>query len=155
MIPELLPLIPPQHVQYGEVFCGGLSFLFAKPKSKHEFINDFDLRVSNFWDVCKNKNEFEELKHLVKNTLHNENDYIKSKEILSKGIENKVWYAWSLWVQTTISFSNKINGGFAFSSDGRKQSGTTRRKREEFDFWIHDRMKDVEVFNRDAIELIL
>jgi len=152
LVGELLKIIP-QHIQYVEPFCGGATLFWKKNKSRHEVINDYDLKVSNFWDVCKS--DFDKLQHLIQNTLHSEHEYHKARKIiLENNISDKVLFAWAFWVAITISFSNKIDGGFAFSNDNN-QSNNTRRKRELFNSFIYERLKDTEIFNRDAIELIL
>jgi DNA adenine methylase len=150
LVEMILPMMP-KHIQYVEPFCGGATLFWKKRKSEHEAINDYDLRVSNFWFVLKT--DFERLQFLIQNTLHSEHEHQKAKEILSNPIEDKVLFAWAFWVQTTMSFSNKIFAGFAFSNE-RAQSKTTRAKRETFNLHLYDRIKDAEIFNRDAIELI-
>lgn len=151
LISEILPIIP-KHIQYVEPFCGGASVFWSKQKSDHEVINDINQAVFNFWYVCKT--DFDNLKLKIENTLHSENEYITAREILKKEITDKTLYAWAFWTSIALSFSNKLNGGFAFSSTGI-HSQNTRKKRESFESYIYERMKDVEIFNRDAIELIL
>lgn len=152
LISEIIPLIP-NHIQYVEPFCGGASIFWHKEKSEHEVINDSNLAVYNFWNVCKN--DFEKLKHKIENTLHSENEYIAARDIIkNEEINDKVMYAWAFWTSIALSFSNKLNGGFAFSNNGI-HSQNTRKKRESFESHIYERIKDVEIFNRDAIELIL
>lgn len=150
LISELLPLIP-RHTQYVEPFIGGASLFFAKPPSSHEVINDYDLRVANFYDVLQN--DFVRLKEKIKQTLHHEHIYRQTKAIMKEGCNDKLEYAWAFWVQTNMSFSNKLLAGFAFANDSSrvKQTGN---KRMQFENVFYDRIKYVEIFNRDAIELI-
>lgn len=151
LVEAILPMMP-KHIQYVEPFCGGATLFWRKRKSEHEAINDYDLRVSNFWDVCKT--DFEKLQHLVHHTMHSEAEHQRAKEVLTNPIADKALFAWAFWVQTTMSFSNKLFAGFAFSNE-RAQSKTTRAKRADFTEVIYHRLKDAEIFNRDAIELIL
>ena len=152
LISEILPLIP-THEQYVEPFCGGATIFWAKPKSSHEVINDYDKSVSNFWHVCKT--DFDKLNQMISETLHSESEYIKAKNILQGNQDSdSVTYAWAFWTSIALSFANKINGGFAFSNTGI-HSKNTRKKREAFDEEVYERIKDVEIFNRDAIDLIL
>ena len=152
LVKELLKRIP-NHTQYVEPFCGGATLFWIKQKSRHEVINDYESAVYNFWNVCKT--DFEKLQHLVVNTMHSEEEYHTARKIiLSNNISDKVLFAWAFWVTITISFSNKIDGGFAFSNDSI-QSKNTRKKRDNFNSYIYERLKDTEIFNRDAIELIL
>ena len=151
LVSEILSLMP-NHTQYVEPFCGGSTLFWAKNKSDHEVLNDYDLSIANFWEVCKT--DFDNLKILIDKTLHSETEYIMAREILKKGNTDKVLYAWALWTSIALSFANKINGGFAFSNTGI-HSKNTRKKREAFNSDIYERIKDTEIFNRDAIDLIL
>lgn len=150
LIPELLPLIP-KHQQYGEPFCGGASLFWAKKPSPNEFINDYDLMVSNFWQQLQ-KN-FEPLQDLIQHTLHHEGDHIRAKEILKSEMTDPVLYAWAFWVQTQMSFSFRLFGGFRFSNgrgEGRSLATAKQRLKHEY----YERLKNVTIFCRDAIELI-
>lgn len=150
LVSELLPLIP-KHVQYVEPFCGGAALFWAKNPSQHEVINDYDLRIFNFWEVLQN--DFELLQKKIQLTLHSEAIYYKAKDILKNEIKDKVEFAWAFWVQTNMSFGKKIFGGFAFDTHG-ESTGLVVNKIKRFDFNIHKRLSGVEIFNRDAIELI-
>lgn len=52
-----------------------------------------------------------------------------------------------------MSFGNKIFSGFAFSELG-KPTKTSAAKRESFTIDYANRLKDTEIFTRDAVELI-
>jgi DNA adenine methylase len=151
LLDVLIPMIP-QHTQYVEPFCGSASLFWAKPKTENEVINDFDLRVVNFWRVLQS--DFHALQQKIEQTLHHENNHTVAKQILKAEIVDPVEYAWAFWVQTVMSFSFKIFGGFAFSLE-RQESKTIRIKREQFTIEYYNRIKDVCIFNRDAIDLIL
>ncbi len=56
-------------------------------------------------------------------------------------------------MQTNGSFSNKIGAGFGFDQDGR-QAGVLAQKRRGFTEAYLERLDLVEVFSRDAVELI-
>lgn len=150
MVKEILPLIP-KHTQYVELFFGGGSVFFAKPRSEHEVINDLNLQVINFYKVLKT--DFDKLNKLIQATLHSEYDYQKSMDILKAPLENKIEYAWAFWCQTTLCFSNIIYGGFAFGNDERC-ARTTYNKKLNFDERYLRRIEKAEIFNRDALELI-
>lgn len=150
LLSEILPLIP-DHQQYVEPFCGGASLFWAKDPSYHEAINDSDERVINFWRVLQT--DFDRLKQMIENTLHHELSHKKAKEILMLPISNPLEYAWAFWVQTQMSFSHKIFAGFAFNNTPNRTG--LKSKREVFTNAIFDRIKDTEIFCRNAIELIL
>lgn len=150
---EILPLIPPRlDGQYVEPFFGGGAIFWAKRPHKAEAINDYDLRVSNFWHCVKY--EFEALQWLVQNTMHSEEEYIRAGEVLNAGLQgNEVDFAWAFWVQTNMSFSSKLHGGFAFGRDERCAASISN-KRAAFTSALSSRLSRVEIFNRDALDLI-
>ncbi len=149
LVSEILPLLPP-HVQYVEPFTGGGAIFFAKTKSKNEVINDFDGRITNFYRVAATK--FEELQLMIQGTAHSEVEHRRSSDMLKAGTGTDVELAWALWVQCNMSFGHMIFGGFAFSEGG--QAGSTANKRAGFTEVYLRRLRDVEIFSRDAVALI-
>lgn len=149
LVTEILPLIP-EHIQYVEPFTGGGAVFFAKPKSKNEVINDIDSRVANFYRVAQNK--FPQLQEAIMATLHSEENHARSMEILKGTNDSDVDYAWAFWVQTNMSFGHKIYSGFRFSESGEGKN--TANKRDNFTEAYMERLREVEIFQRDAVELI-
>jgi len=149
LIRHLLPLIPP-HRQYVEPFFGGGALFFAKSPSENEVINDSDNNVINFYEVLQN--DFPALEKRIKSTLHSEYSHKQAGEILKNGA-GKVDKAWAFWVQTNLSFSNKINMGFAFGNDCRCAQ-LTRNKRDGFTDIYKQRLESAEIFCRDALAII-
>jgi DNA adenine methylase len=152
LVPEILKLIP-DHKQYVEPFTGGAAVYFAKPPSEAEVINDLDNRLVNFYRVLKNKEKFLKLQQMVEATLHSESDYRRAGEILHNGLKSEVEYAWALWIQTNLSFSNILGGSFAFGNDDRC-CNVTNNKKKAFDFRYYHRLERTEIFCRDAVNLI-
>jgi DNA adenine methylase len=150
LVPEILPLIP-KHTQYVEPFCGGAAVFWAKEPSQHEVINDLDGRVVNFYRVLQTR--FDELQSMIRGTLHSEAEYRWAKSVLLDNEADELDRAWALWVQTNMSFSNKIFGGFGFEQNTGKVSGVAA-KRAEFEVY-NGRLEKVEVFSRDAVDLII
>lgn len=149
LIPEILPLIPP-HVQWVEVFCGGAAVTFAKQPSHNEVINDIDSRLTNFyWQM---KTNFKELQSLIQATMHSENHYKNAEKVIEDESETPVRKAWAYWVRTQMAFSFIYGGGFAFGETGSAKN--TANKRDNFTTMYEERMRCIEVFNRDAVELI-
>jgi DNA adenine methylase len=151
LVPELLKLIP-EHLQYVEPFCGGATLFWNKQPSVHEVLNDFDNRVINFWEVLQT--DFEPLQFLIQKTLHSEYYHKLAAKILKEPITNRVEFAWAFWAQTNMSFTNVIGAGFAFNNSG-KLSNLLFNKRKEFTEYFRNRLEKVEIFNRDALDLIL
>lgn len=149
LIPELLRLIPP-HKQYVETFTGGGTLFWCKPPSHNEVINDMNTAVTNFyWQV---KTNFEALEKMISATLHSEAHYLRSREIVNEEKADPLERAWALWCQTSMTFSSIIGGGFAFGTNGCGY--TTKNRRERFTDKYAQRLESVEIFTRDAIELI-
>ena len=150
----ILPLFP-KHIQYVEPFVGGGSIFFAKRPSDNEVLNDFDEKITNFYRVAKHPDKFKELQILIQGTLHSESDYLKSRDILKKfkASDSDVELAWALWCQCQLTFSHIIYGGFAFGETGMGRG--TANKRDNFTEKLLERLRTTEIFQRDAVELIL
>lgn len=149
LVKDILPLFP-KHIQYVEPFTGGGALFFAKPPSKNEVINDLNGWVTNFYRTAKTN--FSELQKLIQGTAHSEIDHKKSSEILKTGNGSDLEIAWALWVQTNLSFGHTIFGGFAFSEGGQGKSSAN--KRDGFTEKYLQRLRNVEIFQRDAVDLI-
>lgn len=130
--------LPRHHV----FFSPGYTFIYTKGElSGIPKLNTvFDRLKLPGADVSFSKEEYHEL-------LHSE-----AKEILQAPMVDPVSFAWAFWVQTQMSFSFRLFGGYAFSNNG--EANNTRNKREGFKPVIYNRIKKVEIFHRDAIDLI-
>jgi DNA adenine methylase len=147
----ILSLIPAHHV-YVEPFFGGGAVFFAKNQSPVEVINDLDDRVINFYRIVKTR--FDELQNLIIGTLHSETEHKRAGMILRQESPDPVELAWAFWVQTNLSFGKKLHGGFGFDNIGRS-SRATDFKRKGFTKAYCERLERVEVFCRDACQLII
>ena len=147
---EILPLIP-RHVQYVEPFFGSGAIFWSKPKSKNEVINDLNKSVTNFYWVLKTN--FTELQKLIQATLHSEILYTQAKEMLRDENCPSLEKAWAFWVGCNMAFGHVLFGGFAFGETG--SGGGTKNKRDNFTDKFSKRLEHCEIFNRDAVELIL
>lgn len=150
LVDEILPLVP-KHKLYVEPFLGGGAVFFAKPKSSAEVINDIDGRVTNFYRVIQTK--YDELALMIKGTAHSEIEYKRAKEILKSGNGTDVELAWAFWVQTNMSFGNILLGGFAYDRIN-KSSLNNANKRDSFTEKYAERLREVTIFQRDAVEVI-
>ncbi len=152
MLKHILPIIP-EHRLYCEPFVGGAAVFFSKPKSEIEVINDLNGDVVNFYQVCKN--EFGLLRYLIQSTphsrkVHREADYIlKNPEAFTS-----VRRAWAFWVQTNISFSSKIHGGYAYEKKSDKTIKRTFKKKLNFNDQIRKRFDMVDIECNDALKVI-
>lgn len=72
---KLVNLLP-EHDHYVEPFFGGGSVLLAKPRSRHETVNDKDGRVLNFWMQLRDNPK--ELERLCSLTPHSREELMNS-----------------------------------------------------------------------------
>ena len=151
LVREILPLIP-KHARYVEPFFGGGAVFFAKPKSKYEVINDTNQWVVNFYRVCQQRETFEALQQMVQFTPHSESEHRRAKDVLLSASSTDIELAWAFWAQTNLSFGNKLFSGFAFRQNS--EANKTANKRKNFTHNIYERLQKVEIFSRDALNVI-
>lgn len=151
---KIISMMPP-HRLYCEPFFGGGAVFFAKPKSYLEVINDKNDRLVTFYrQVAGN---FDELRYLVENTLHSESEYLKAKDFYNgRETAGDVQIAWSVWMITNGSFSGSMQGGWKWcnGSAGSHTGVFMRNKRDEFNDILHNRLQDVQISCRDALDVI-
>lgn len=152
MVSRILPLIP-EHTLYCEPFAGGAAVLFAKPKSKAEVINDTSGEVVNFYKVCVSR--FPELQKLIQSTPHSRQLHREAADILKNPKQHdELKRAWAFWVQTNMSFSSTIFGGYAFERRGNSVSKKINGKRIAFTDEIKERLELVDIECEDALRVI-
>jgi len=152
MVSRILPLIP-DHTLYCEPFAGGAAVFFAKPKSKAEVINDTSGEVVNFYKVCVSR--FPELQKLIHATPHSRLLHREAAEILKHSNQyDELKRAWAFWVQTNMSFSSTIFGGYAFERRGNTVSKKISGKRLAFTDEIRQRLELVDIECEDALRII-
>ena len=145
----------PKHRIYCEPFFGGGAVFFAKPKSYLEVINDKNDRLITFYRMIQN--HFEELHEMVKHTLCSESEYRRARKIYSGEIEaSDIEIAWSVWVTINMSFNGSPMGGWKWcnGSAGSHTGVMIRHKREEFNVYLKQRLQDVQISCREALEVI-
>ncbi len=151
MLSRIMPMIPP-HTQYVEPFFGGGAVFWAKADSPIEVVNDVNQSCITFWRILKSR--YGKLKHKLDCTLHSEAQHRRAGEILKNpDAHNQIDIAWAFWVQTNMSFSNQIHGGFAFSNSDREPK-LTANKIDQFLPVLSARLKRTQIFCRDAVDLI-
>ncbi len=151
MLKHILPLIPGEHRIFVEPFFGGGAVFFGKEESDVEVINDnLDMAVT-FYRVLKNR--YPELEQRIKTTLHAEQMYLGSKNILKNPEQyDEISRAWAFWAQAALCFSAQICGGFAF---GKRSFGRqTANRVDQFTQKLSDRLRHTQIFCRDALNVI-
>lgn len=161
LVKYILPLIP-DHKIYVEPFVGGGAVFWKKNISNIEYINDLNPYIINFYNQLKYN--YNELNNYIQSIMHSEDIHKKSKEILKKyedecekNIEHTdtdVLVAWALWSQCNLSYLKVIYGGFAFAITNNECEHTTNKKKRFLVSQYQNRIKNVNIFNMDAIDLI-
>jgi DNA adenine methylase len=153
MLRHILPKIP-QHQSYIEPFFGGGAVFWAKDPSPFEVVNDISNRLMTFYKVLKY--DFEEIEKLVDETFHSraqhrESDqlYISQKSEVTRQIE----CAWSVWVQSNMSFGTMIGGGFGYDRSG-KSAVRIFNKKNRFTQEYQSRLKTVTIESYDVLKVI-
>ena len=118
-----------------------------------EVINDLNGEVVNFYRVCHS--DFKKLEKLIQSTPHSRQVHRETQEILKDADKfDPVKRAWAFWVQTNMSFSSRIFGGYAYE---RNSNGTLKRfvnKKLAFKEAIKERFDMVDIENNDALQVI-
>ena len=141
-------------LHYVEPFAGGLALLFRKEPSDRETINDIDKNVYTFWKVLTDEKQGPELVDKLKKILYIEDLYKESIEKLKCNFISELERAYSYYVALQMSYSNKITGGFGYSKDlYKKDSLIFYNKTKRLDEF-RERFKNVQVLNKDALEVI-
>ncbi len=153
VLTKLILSLIPKHNLYCEPFVGGGAVFFAKEPSAAEVINDLNGNVVNFYQVCKQ--EFSKLNSLIQATPHSRKLHKEAAAILKNGNEkDKIKKAWAFWVQTNMSFSARIFGGYAYEKKTNGVSKTIFNKKQSFTKEICDRLDLVDIECNDALTVI-
>ncbi len=149
---RILSLIP-EHNLYCEPFVGGAAVFFSKEPSPVEVINDLDGKVVNFYRVCKL--QFSKLQKQILATPHSRKLHTQAKALLQDDIEkDPIKRAWAFWVQTNMSFSSRIFGGYAYERKSNGVSKTLFNKKNNFTKEICERLDLVDIECNDALTVI-
>jgi len=147
------------HTVFGELFCGAASVTFAKerrtvscPTHYREIVNDINDWLITFYRVAKLQKD--ELLRLIDATLHSQSDYDKAKSILRTSTEHDdLTIAWAFYVQTQMSFANKLFAGWRSSVISRNEAATWNGKKRALEAAL-DRLSEVHISSEDAIKCL-
>ena len=150
MLSHILPNIP-KHKIYTEAFFGGGAVFFSKEASESEIINDLNVQVMNFYEICKT--DFENLKIKVESTIFARSTYKVAMTIyLMPHLFNKLQQAWAFYVATNMGFGCCI-GSWGHDKYG-KRAKAFRNKKMKFDLSIPERLSNTQVENSNALRII-
>lgn len=140
--------LPTDAVGYVETHGGILGILLARPRARHETVNDLNGRVVNFWKVVKD--DCASLVHEVLHTPRSEEIYKAAIASLDEGtaLERAVKFivavrnSW-MHVDAPSSFAHRLDSYEIPTCEvARRIEGMARR------------LRDVQLLNRPAIEVL-
>ncbi len=158
LAPTIIPMIPAHRI-YVEPYFGGGAVFFAKKPSYLEVINDINENLMTFYYVVKHSLLFEELCVRVQETLHSETLYKRAKRIFFRTdpmVDSQVDIAWATWVMCNMSYSGTPVGGWKWCNGtaGSHTGIVVQHYRDQFTKKIHERLQNVQISQRDAIDVI-
>ena len=139
----------PHHNCYVEPFGGAASVLLQKPLSPHEFYNDLDSDVVNFFRVLRENQS--ELIQKIDLTPYSREEYELSYEPTIDPIEKARRFYVRSWQSHNPS---RLSGWRNSCNSNRSQSFAQDWNSINHLYAIAQRLKQVQIENRPALELI-
>lgn len=153
MLKHILPKLPEHHT-YVEPFFGGGAVFWGKPPSKAEVVNDINNRLITFYKVLKY--DLLELQSLIDETFHSRAQHIETDSEYESGAEeinDVLRMAWAVWVQSNMSFSSVIGGGFGYDRFGKCALKLFNKKQLLRDAY-QQRLKFVTIESYDVLKVM-
>lgn len=136
---------------YCEPFGGMMSVLLNREPVKCELFNDLSQDVVNWWRIVKNKRvRFGEM---VECTPHSRVEFERACEILNNGTEMGIERAWAFHTVVTQDIAASPARQY-WGSTKTWSSGSMGRWRSERVAALAERIWNVQLENRDAIEIM-
>ena len=149
---DIIITLFPSHTLYCESFAGGAAVFFAKQPSKIEILNDKNVEVINFYRVLKT--DFPLLEKEVLATLHSRKLHRHAKVIYENPeLFDPIKRAWAVWVVSNMSFGSILGNGWGHDVLGKRVNAINHKK-QNFTKHLSDRLQNVYIECRDALELI-
>jgi len=171
LAPWILGMMPP-HLHYVEPFFGGGSVLLARDperdwmrgthetlpaslKGCSEVVNDLDQRLTDFWQVLRDDEQFEQFQKKIALTPFSQNEF---EAAIDLDFTPKVQRAVDFFIRARQSRQGLMKD-FATLSRTRTRS----RINEQVSAWlgavegladVHERLKNVVILNEDANKVI-
>ncbi|MBA2677564.1 MAG: DNA adenine methylase [Ktedonobacteraceae bacterium] len=146
----------PSHERYLEPFAGSAAAFFSKSPVEHEVLGDTNKSLTNLFEVIRTHSE--ELAWLIEMTPWSEDEY-ESYELAEQyhGTGNALEDARRFLVRCWQAHGTKLGSTCGWRHKGiASNSSTTKlwRKLPDRLLAAADRLKDVEIRNRPALELV-
>lgn len=150
----ILPNLPHDH-RYVEPFGGSGAVLLNREPSPIEAFNDLEDSVMTFFEVLRD--EPDELLEAIKNTPYHEAEFERAQETSVDEVSD-LEYARRFYLTAKASFNSSPTSGFSYSTTTSRRGMAAHTSR----FWssleeleaVAERLRRVQFFNRDAIDLI-
>lgn len=145
----------PEHRIYCEPFFGGGAVFFAKKPSYLECINDINDNLINFY--LQIQNNFEKLSMGIRSSLHSESMYKKAVAIYNgTRSADDIEKAIATWIVFSQSWNSSARAGWKFEQGygGSHIAIVLEHARRNFCPWLQERLKNVQISCRDAIQVI-
>jgi len=145
----------PEHRTYVEPFGGAAGVLFQKPESKVEVYNDRDGDIVQFFEVLRERPD--DLVEWLEAVPYARDVYNKWAEAFyNKGHrpDDPIERAGRFFALRYMQFSGKLNGKAGFSVKYDVNPASQMKKKSEELKRFADRIKNVQVENRDAVECV-
>lgn len=152
LAPWIVSLFPAHRV-YVEPFCGSAAVLLAKPPSTHEIVNDVDGDLVNFFRVLRERPEELELACALTPYARDEFDACHpGLPVAGDDLERaRRW-----WARSSMSFASTATATTGFAASILRGSNNARSMANRVARFaaVADRLRNVVIENRDAIDII-
>lgn len=146
----------PEHTRYLEPYAGSAAVFFSKDPVEHEVLGDTNRSLTNLFEVIRERAE--ELAWMIEMTPWSEDEYASyERPAQYDGSGDMLEDARRFLVRTWQAHGTKLGSTCGWRHKGiASNSSTTRlwRKLPERILAVVDRLKDAEIRNRPALELI-
>lgn len=150
---DLLPIIPDSHC-YVEPFGGGASVLLNRHRSEVEVYNDLDSSLVNLFGVVRDDRLFDRFSDVLGWTLYSREMFEDSVRTLDEE-KDAVLKAVKFYTVLNQSFSGKrLAKPSEWSRSAIDNVATRFTVRQEKLGAIHDRLRDVQIECRDALDVL-
>ena len=147
----------PRKTCYVEPFAGAAAMLLALPPSPVEVLNDRNRDLVGFYRVMQEDRTRAALLERLQWTPYARAEYVRALDLLDASENDPITRAWAFFVVSNAAFSG---GGQSGLTEKRFATSTQRSQGRRMNYHIEglpalaQRLKDVVIENRDAIDLL-